>query len=138
MSYILFACYGDDEKANKAASFFRKKGRVAVVVPNGEKALEYIAEKSEVPAVIVAHLLMPMLDGLEVAYHFRQTYPNAQTQMLLSTVEASNGEGGIREWGARVEAYLMRPYTVSQLIISVEQLLYRVVTTPPTIAQEKP
>ncbi|MBC7806913.1 MAG: response regulator [Akkermansiaceae bacterium] len=126
MSYVLFSCYGDRE-ASKAAKILADEGITVIITGDGTEAMNVIAEKNEVPLVIFAHLVMPEMDGSELTATFRQEYPTAKTKILLETVKSS-GCGPVRYWNANVEGYIMRPYSADQLVLSVEQLLFRNVT----------
>lgn len=127
MSYILFATYGNLE-AQKAAAILTEAGHTVIITSNGKEALEVIAKNSEMPTVIFAHILLPELDGEELTYFFRRDYADAKTKILIATVKSSQEGGGIRNWNAPVEGYVMGSYSADQLVLSVEQLLYRNVT----------
>ncbi len=123
MSYILLASY-KNPPAHQAAVILREQGHTVVETEDGEEAWAVIEQQSELPSVIFAHLMLPNLDGAELFCRFNERFPDATTKLMMGVHIESNGEP-FRKWSIFIDSYILRTYSAWQLVLSIEQMLYR-------------
>ncbi len=125
MSYILLASYKNPPAA-QAATILRNHGHTVIEVDDGLEAWELIEQRQELPSVLFAHLILPNIDGAELFIRFHDRYPHAPTKLMLGVHMEAGGEP-FRNWKLFIDNYIMRTYSAWQLILSIEQLLYKTV-----------
>ena len=105
-----------------------KEGYQVICATTGEKAVEIT--RSELPDLVVLDLMLPGMDGLEVA-KFLKNDPDTQNipiVMLTAKGEESDVVTGL-ELGA--DDYVTKPFSPRILVARVKAVLRRQVTTPP-------
>jgi DNA-binding response OmpR family regulator len=124
MAHLASILIVDDEAriADTLALIFQRAGYAATAAYSGKDALSCIA--AHPPSLVITDVVMPGLDGIELAKIIRTSYPdcqvllfsgNADTQAKLNTAEA---EGHAFE-------VLAKPVPPSQLLAKVASLLNR-------------
>jgi len=105
-----------------------KEGYHVVCATTGERAVEIA--RSELPDLIVLDLMLPGMDGLEVATFLKNDpeTQNIQIVMLTAKGEESDVVTGL-ELGA--DDYVTKPFSPRILVARVNAVLRRKVTEPP-------
>ena|SRR2546425_1089975 len=134
MAYILFADH-EQEAVQIAAAYLTGRGHWCVVVRNGLDSLAQMSE--QVPDILVTALMMPGVDGLWVLQEMWRQYPDRRIGVILLTTIQADGEPG-RFWDWLIDSYVIRSRSVSpmawQIVLAVEQLLYRQILNQPAPA----
>ncbi len=89
-------------------------------VLNGQNALDHIQKHA--PDLVVLDIMMPGIDGFEVARHIRATPQTADTPIIMLTgrIDASSQRNGL---DAGVDTYMTKPISPMQLIDAIYKLL---------------
>src|SRR2546423_102557 len=108
----------DDPDVLSLVSFrLRRAGCRVVVVPDGRRALETIAERA--PDVAVLDIGMPSLDGLEVCRLARGDSTSRSIGIVF--LSARSGERDVaRGIGAGADAYVKKPFSWPELMEPIE------------------
>ena len=94
---------------------------------NGREALE-LARKEE-PDLLVLDLMMPELDGLEVARQIKQSGATARIPILMLTARADEVDRIVGlELGA--DDYVTKPFSPREIVLRVQAILRRMETVP--------
>jgi DNA-binding response OmpR family regulator len=93
-------------------------GYGVVQAANGVEALELARE--EKPALAILDVMMPGLDGLEVARQLRAANSRIPIILLTARIQESDVSAGL---DAGADAYLGKPFDVTDLRNKVEELL---------------
>lgn len=100
----------------------KREGFNVLSATNGEKGLE-LAQKAR-PAVIILDLMLPGLDGIEVAKRLRQD-PNTREIAILMLTAKSEESDIILGLGVGADDYVVKPFRMKELIARVKALLRR-------------
>jgi CheY-like chemotaxis protein len=93
----------------------RSAGYEARGARHGQEALEQVA--SEMPAVILLDMLMPVMDGWQFARNFRTLYGHAA--VIVVTTAAENAQERSRDIGA--DDVLAKPFDLERLLAKVRK-----------------
>ncbi|MBT8196992.1 MAG: response regulator transcription factor [Acidimicrobiia bacterium] len=111
----------DDERI--AASVRRAlayEGYRVGVVHDGEAALSHI--RTELPDLVVLDLMLPGIDGLEVARRVRSAGDDVAILMLTAKADVGDRVSGL---DAGADDYLPKPFAYEELLARVRSLLRR-------------
>lgn len=100
--------------------YLEKEGFRTVIMPDGEKALA--AFDSEKPDLILLDVMMPKLDGYEVARQVRLNRCNTPILMLTARSGVADRIAGLN---AGADYYLTKPFDSGELLASINALLRR-------------
>jgi CheY-like chemotaxis protein len=95
-------------------------GYTSMLVGNGRSALRHLTTMH--PQLIICDLLMPAMDGITFCLHV-QTNP---TLAHIPVVLCSAGSEDLVTGQCQYAAFLRKPFTISQLLATIQQI-----TTPP-------
>ena len=102
------------------AEFLSAQGFVVEWAKNGQEALElYLSHK---PDLLILDIMMPRLDGLEVAKKVRMD--NAQVPIIFLTAK-SQSKDVVEGFKAGANDYLKKPFSMEELKVRTEALLGR-------------
>jgi signal transduction histidine kinase/ligand-binding sensor domain-containing protein/DNA-binding response OmpR family regulator len=87
---------------------------------NGKEALQLALAKS--PDVIVADVLMPEMDGLELVKHLRSNSNISHIPLILLSSKAERSDR-IRGLDKGADAYLTKPFDMEELILMINNLI---------------
>lgn len=99
-----------------------REGFHVLSATNGEKGLEIAQAKR--PAAIILDLMLPGLDGIEVAKRLRQD-PNTREIGILMLTAKSEESDVILGLGVGADDYVVKPFKLKELIARVKALLRR-------------
>jgi DNA-binding response OmpR family regulator len=100
----------------------RQQGYEVRVARDGEEALA--AAEDWRPDLMVLDVMLPGLDGFEVCRRLRERPENAGLKILLLTARGREVER-IRGLEEGADAYVRKPFSTRQLMITVAELLGR-------------
>ena len=100
----------------------RQQGYEVRVARDGEEALA--AAEDWRPDLIVLDVMLPGLDGFEVCRRLRERPENAAMKILLLTARGREVER-VRGLEEGADAYVRKPFSTRQLMITVAELLGR-------------
>ena len=110
----------DDENIQNLLEMYLKKAGFEVVkAANGAEALNKF--ESEKPHLIVLDLMLPLVDGIEVAKEIRKK-SNVPIIMLTAKVEEYDRIKGL-ETGA--DDYVTKPFSPKELVLRIQNLIKR-------------
>lgn len=114
----------DDEpdRLASAAAYFTGQGCAVAVATSGRQAIR--ALETEWFDLLVLDTLLPDSDAYLILAAARERYPERPFKTLVLTTIAADGEPG-RDWSMPVDHYLLKPFTHWQLVLAMEQCLYR-------------
>lgn len=98
----------------------RQSGYDVSVAADGEQGLEAYCRLT--PAVVVADVMMPRMDGFEMARRIRSVDDKAQILFLSARSSADDVVEGFRSGG---DDYLRKPFSMNELLVRVESLVRR-------------
>ena len=107
-----------------ARSYLESEGYRVIVCDNGRDALTLAAQHR--PELIVLDLMLPELDGLEVAAQIRQS-PDPALQQVYILMLTARSEEADRIAGLRLGAddYLTKPFSPREMVARVQAILRR-------------
>ncbi|HSJ36174.1 MAG TPA: response regulator transcription factor [Acidimicrobiia bacterium] len=98
----------------------RYEGFEVVTAADGRRALELA--RTEVPDLLVLDVMMPEVDGLEVARRLRARKDRVPILMLTARTEVSDRVAGLE---AGADDYLIKPFALDELLARMRALLRR-------------
>lgn len=121
----------DDERplVDLVARYLRREGYEVHAAYDGEEALAVIDQVR--PDVIVLDLMLPGIDGLEVARRVRE---DADPYIVMLTARSDEVD---RIVGLRVGAddYVTKPFSPNELVARIQAMLRRPRQTPPAVSK---
>ncbi len=97
-----------------------KAGYRILTAYNGEEALEKI--EKVIPDLIILDVMMPKMDGIEVAKHLLTFVSGGHIPIIFLTVK-SNKEDVEKCYKAGADWYLAKPFNREELLTAVNTLL---------------
>lgn len=124
----------DLETLRLVGIMLQRQGYQIVAANNGTQALS--VAKAELPDLILLDIMMPDMDGYEVARHLRADPTTASIPILMFTAK-SQVEDKVAGYDVGADDYLTKPTHPAELSAHIKALLSRVtkgkgVTTPTT------
>lgn len=112
----------DDEPAllRLMEYLLHRQGYRILTAANGEDALELV--RTERPDLVVLDVMMPRMDGYEVAAAIRHDREIASTPIVILTAKAQDQDIE-RGLAAAVDAYITKPFEPARLSDTVANLL---------------
>jgi diguanylate cyclase (GGDEF)-like protein/PAS domain S-box-containing protein len=112
----------DDEQANRKLleALLRAEGYATVCVPSGEAALAAIAKSA--PDLILLDVMMPVMDGYEVASGLKANAATANIPIIMVTAHTDRG-ARLAGLDAGAEEFLTKPVDRAELWLRVRNLL---------------
>ncbi len=102
-------------------------GYMVTVAEGGKAALDAVRDRS--PDLVVLDLMLPDLDGLEVARRLRAAGEHMPVLMLTARDGVSDRVRGL---DAGADDYLVKPFALDELLARVRALLRRATAVAPT------
>lgn len=101
-------------------TFLEASGFETVSAKDGVEAVEMA--RAEHPDLVILDVMMPELDGFQVARLLRADDRTRETRVLMLTARNQQSD---RFWGmdSGASAYLGKPFELAEVLITVERLL---------------
>src|SRR2546425_12318045 len=100
----------------------RSAGYEVSVASNGEEALERAVELR--PALVLLDVMMPKLDGFEVAQRLRRDARTSSTSIIMLTAKALSSDK-VLGLSAGADDYIIKPFDATELLARVTGTLRR-------------
>ncbi len=115
----------DDEPAQRALLSYNLSaaGFHAVTARDGEEALLIVAE--EAPDVILLDWMLPRLSGLEACRQIKASHHGRQAAIIMVSARSEEADR-VRALEIGADDYIVKPYSVAELIARVRANLRRV------------
>ena len=112
----------DDEPSILLALEFLmlQEGHVVLKANNGQEALSVL--ESEKPNLVILDVMMPGLDGFEVAQRIRKNPNLDKTQIIFLTARGTQ-EDRFKGYDSGGEVYLTKPFDNKELVDLVNEVL---------------
>ncbi len=130
MSLKVLVVEDDPMTANLIRAYLEQEHYVVIIANDGRRALELIREKQ--PDLIILDLMLPKVDGLDVARIVRRT-----SEMPIIMLTAKSTEDDVLlglDLGA--DDYMTKPFSPRELVARVRTVLRRVRNQQPRDADE--
>lgn len=101
---------------------FAREGFTVLSATNGEKGLEIARAKR--PSVVVLDLMLPGLDGIEVAKRLRQDPATREIAIVMLTAKSEESDV-ILGLGLGADDYVTKPFKMKELLARVKAVLRR-------------
>ncbi len=106
-----------------------RQGHQMLVATNGEDALAKV--RAEKPDLVLLDIMMPRIDGYEVARTLRADPETARLPIIMLSAKAQ--EEDIRKGrDVGVDQYITKPFSPEHLVHAVRDMLQRLPTETPT------
>lgn len=99
------------------------EGFVPAIVSTGEAAVEYALR--EVPHLVLLDLMLPGMDGFEVARQLRANVKTAHIPVVILSARHDTADK-VRAFETNVDDYLTKPFNVEELVARIRTQLRRV------------
>lgn len=110
----------DATMAEMVAYNLRRQGLEVEVVDDGQTGLQRARDKTI--GLLILDLMLPGMDGLDIAVEIRRSRPDVPILMLTARSEE---ETKLRGFAAGVDDYLTKPFSMDELVARVKALLRR-------------
>ncbi|MCK4754578.1 MAG: response regulator transcription factor, partial [Calditrichia bacterium] len=97
-----------------------EEGYSVIIAPDGKQALEHI--DSEQFDLVLLDIMLPYLDGFQVAQKIREQFPQMPILMLTARTAVKDRIRGL-ELGA--DDYLTKPFHLQELLLRIRGMLKR-------------
>jgi DNA-binding response OmpR family regulator len=104
-----------------------KEGYEVRVVHNGDELVR--AAQEQVPDLVIADLMMPILDGYEAIRQLRNDTRTAHVPMMIVTAK-SGPEDVVTGFESGADDYITKPFNIPELIARIKGLLRRAAAQP--------
>ena len=135
MAYIILAEYFELCCFKKAAIILRARGHRADVVSDSTELLS-LMDYEQPNVLVIGGSLGVTIDGMhapDLIWGIRKRYPGQEIQLIWSTSRDDNTNVPSYDWWlTEISSFLVHPCSEWQVVVSVEQLLYRTVLPPLT------
>jgi len=110
----------EDSLAIGLAYNLSEEGYSVIIAPDGKQALEHI--DSEQFDLVLLDIMLPYLDGFQVAQKIREQFPQMPILMLTARTAVKDRIRGL-ELGA--DDYLTKPFHLQELLLRIRGMLKR-------------
>jgi len=135
MAYIILAEYFELCCFKKAAIILRARGHRADVVSDSTELLS-LMDYEQPNVLVIGGSLGVTIDGMhapDLIWEIPKRYPGHEIQLIWSTSRDDNTNVPSYDWWlTEISSFLVHPCSEWQVVVSVEQLLYRTVLPPLT------
>ena len=87
---------------------------------NGQDGLEHAIE--HIPDLIISDLMMPIMDGFELAHELRADSRTSHIPIILLTAKGDK-ESRLLGWRENIDEYLIKPFDSEELLLRIENIL---------------
>ncbi len=110
----------EDEEIMLTALEFRlqRQGFDVIIAQDGKEALEKI--QTETPDLIVADIMMPYVNGLELIQHLRKDFTNTLPIIVISALE--HEETVLEAFRLGATDFITKPFKPNELILRIKKI----------------
>jgi CheY-like chemotaxis protein len=119
MGKRLLVVEDDRDLRRNMQSLFESEGYLVDVAENGQVALDFLIQATELPEVILLDLMMPVMDGFQFRDAQVQIPKFASIPVIVLTADGHIEEKKVR---SRATAALRKPADVELILSTVEKL----------------
>ncbi|HEU5394521.1 MAG TPA: response regulator, partial [Candidatus Methylomirabilis sp.] len=101
---------------------FEREGYTVLSATNGEKGLEIARTRR--PAAVLLDLMLPGLDGIEVAKRLRRDPETRETAIIMLTAKGEESDV-ILGLGVGADDYVVKPFKLKELLARLKAVLRR-------------
>jgi CheY-like chemotaxis protein len=88
---------------------------------NGVEALEIAQEHTAAGVqLLISNIVMPQMDGIELAMHFRDLFPDAKILLITGYIDEPNIQQAVPDSSIEI---LLKPFTPQALVQKVREML---------------
>ena len=112
-----------DDEPNIVTSLeflMRKQGHAVRVAPDGEQALQEIADFG--PDLVLLDIMLPRRNGYEVCQKLRELPEGRQVKVIMLTAKGREVEVA-KGMAVGADAYVTKPFSTRELVAEVERQL---------------
>ncbi len=110
---------GNDPASLRLTQYTLKKhGYEVLIAPNGPEGLKKAREEG--PALVILHVMLPGMDGLEVCHRLRMDGDRLPIVMIAEKIREADRANGFK-LGAN--EYLIKPVSPSKVVSVVDDLM---------------
>ena len=120
MAQKILVADDDERMRNLVRDYLLKDGYEVLTAPDGNSALDIFYATSDI-ALVILDIMMPGIDGLEVA---REIRTQKQTPIILLTARDQE-QDELKGFEIGVDEYISKPFSPRVLMARVEALLRR-------------
>ncbi len=108
----------DEEDVLKMVAFIlRKKGYTVLCALNGREGLDLT--QKETPDLIILDLLMPVMDGTEVAKRLKSDSKLKNIPIIILTASSDRIDEKVKE--CKAQGYILKPFDYQELLKKAEE-----------------
>ncbi len=109
----------DEEIMLTALEFrLRRQGFEVIIAQDGRQAIEKV--QSEMPDMIVADIMMPYVNGLELIHHIRTELNNNVPIIVMSAIEQD--EVVLEAFRLGAKDFIAKPFKPNELILRIKRI----------------
>jgi DNA-binding response OmpR family regulator len=125
----------DIDTLRMVGMLLERQGYAIVAASNGQQGLTLA--KSEKPDLILLDLMMPDIDGIEIARRLRED-PDTQRVLIIMFTAKGQMEDKLEGFDAGADDYMVKPTQPKELLAHVRAVLKRASTAPAVPAKSYP
>ena len=106
-----------------------RRGLKVVGAVSGMEGLEVVRQVQ--PSLVLLDLMMPVMDGWEVYRRMKADVMTKTIPVIIVTAKAEGIDEVLAKHIAKVDDYIKKPFSLQELLQSIERVLNRKKTPPP-------
>ncbi|HEY7833028.1 MAG TPA: response regulator [Ktedonobacterales bacterium] len=122
-THLVLVVEDDPLVVRMLCSMLEVEGFATLVAETGEAAVEYALR--EVPHLVLLDLMLPRMDGLEVARQLRANVKTAHIPVVMLSARHDTADK-VRAFDTRVDDYLTKPFNTEELLARIRTQLRHV------------
>lgn len=101
-------------------------------IDDGEKALDFLFGREQMPGLILLDLKMPRVDGIQILRRLKDD-PEKQDIPVVALISSKDGKRYVESFDVKADAYMMKPVDYKQFwaTVSAIGLTSVIVISPP-------
>ena len=135
MQHHILIIEDDPDIAESLVYNLKREGYAATVAQSGEQGLRLALNEKQPPSVILLDIMLPGMTGMELCRRLRKETLTAKTPIIMLTAKAAEADR-IAGLDLGADDYIVKPFSVRELIARVRAVLRRTAdTTPETFTE---
>src|SRR4030095_8227486 len=96
----------------------KREGFRPVIAESGERGLRLALDGKERPSLLLLHLLLPGMTGMELCRRLRRETATEKTPIIMLTAKAAEGDK-ILGLDTGADDYIVKPFSIKEVIARV-------------------